>query len=116
MFRHFSTFASLSLLLFDLPGRVIAAQTLTTSGFTTCLSGSNITVQKLDITYDNNAKTVTFDVAGTSETTMNVTAQLNVTAYGISVYQNTFNPCSEATYVEQLCPGRPLEFGPSGLS
>jgi len=52
---------------------------LTTSGFSTCLTDSNITVQKLDITYNNDAKTVTFDVAGTSEKIMNVTAVLNVT-------------------------------------
>lgn len=59
----------------------------------------------MDITYDSDAGTVTFDVAGTSLATMNVTATLNVTAYGISVYSNTFNPCSTSTYVEELCPG-----------
>lgn len=104
MLRQFLTFSALSLVLLDLPGRVLAG-TLTTSGFSTCLSNSNISVQKLDITYDSTAQTVTFDVAGMSATTMNVTATLNVTAYGISVYSNTFNPCSTATYVDQLCPG-----------
>jgi hypothetical protein len=104
MLRQLATFSSLSLLLLNLPATVLAG-TLTTSGFSTCLSSSNITVQKLDITYDSTAETVTFDVAGTSATTMNVTATLNVTAYGISVYSNAFNPCSADTYVEQLCPG-----------
>jgi hypothetical protein len=107
MLRQFFTFSTISLLLLDLPSNVFAG-VLTTSGFSTCLSNSNITVQKLDITYNSDAQTVTFDVAGTSATTMNVTATLNVTAYGISVYSNSFNPCSAATYVDQLCPGMSL--------
>jgi hypothetical protein len=107
MLRPFSTLSAISLFLLGaLPGRVLADQVLTTSGFSTCLASSNITVQKLDITYDNNAKTVTFDVAGTSATVMNVTAVLNVTAYGVQVYQNSFNPCDSTTYVSQLCPGK----------
>jgi len=106
MLRQISTLSSISLLfLGTLPGRVLADQILKTSGFSTCLSGSNITVQNLDIQYNNDDKTVTFNVAGTSDSVQNVTAQLNVTAYGISVYQNTFNPCESSTYVAQLCPG-----------
>jgi hypothetical protein len=116
MLRPFSTLSTISLFLLGaLPGRVLADQVLTTSGFSTCLASSNITVQKLDITYDNNAKTVTFDVAGTSATVMNVTAVLNVTAYGVQVYQKSFNPCEPDTYVSQLCPGKlwnpPAGFG-----
>lgn len=102
MLRQFSSISLL--LLATLSGRGLADQILQTSGFSTCLGDSNITVQNLDISYNNDAKTVTFNVAGTSATTMNVTATLNVTAYGISVYQNSFNPCSDSTYVQQLCP------------
>jgi hypothetical protein len=36
---------------------------------------------------------------------MNVTAQLNVTAYGTTVYHNEFNPCDANTFISQLCPG-----------
>ena len=50
-------------------------------------------------------QTVTFNVAGTSKEAMNVTAVLNVTAYGTSVYSNSFNPCDASTFVSQLCPG-----------
>lgn len=113
MLQQFLTLSTLSLVLLDLPARVLAG-TLTTSGFSTCLSGSNITVQKLDITYDSDAETVTFDVAGMSAATMNVSATLNVTAYGISVYSNTFNPCSTATYVQQLCPVPSGSFSATG--
>ena len=106
MLRQFSAISAISLLLGALPGRALAAQILTTSGFSTCLTNSDITVQKLDITYDNDAKTVTFDVAGSSAKVMNVTAVLNVTAYGTQVYQNSFNPCDPSTFVSQLCPGK----------
>ena len=60
------------LLLGTLSGRGLADQILKTSGFSECLTGSNITVQNLDIQYNNDAKSVTFNVAGTSLTTMNV--------------------------------------------
>jgi hypothetical protein len=109
MLRPISTLSTISLLfLGTLPGSVLADQILKTSGFSTCLSGSNITVQNLDIEYNNDDKTVTFNVAGTSDTVQNVTAQLNVTAYGISVYQNSFNPCDSSTFISQLCPGMHL--------
>jgi rRNA maturation endonuclease Nob1 len=93
------------LLLGTLPASVFADQILKTSGYSSCLSNANVTVQALDITYDNTNKTVNFNVAGTSNAVQNITAQLNVTAYGISVYNNHFNPCDSDTYVKALCPG-----------
>jgi ML-like domain len=88
-----------------LPARVLGAQILQTSGFSTCLDNSNLTVNTVDIQYNNDNKTVSFNVAGSSSITVNVTATLNVTAYGSSVYSNNFNPCDTATFVSQLCPG-----------
>lgn len=84
----------------------VAAQTLSTSGFSNCDSESPIQVDNVDIVYDKTSQVVTFDVAGTSSKQQKVMATLNVTAYGISVYSNTFNPCDNSTYVEQLCPGK----------
>lgn len=69
----------------------------------------------VDVSYNNDNKTVSFNVAGTSEQTMNVTAQLNVTAYGISVYSNSFNPCDTSTFVAQLCPVPSGTFAASGV-
>jgi FlaG/FlaF family flagellin (archaellin) len=101
----------LSLILVALPARVIANQVLVTSSFSPCQQKSNITVTKLDIQYNNDNKTVTFNVAGSSTSTQNVTATLDVTAYGNSVYSNSFNPCDKATFVKQLCPGTyPIEY------
>jgi len=58
----------------------------------------------MDIKYNADKKLVTFDVAGTSSKSQNVTAALHVTAYGTEVYSKTFNPCEAATFVAQLCP------------
>jgi hypothetical protein len=81
-------------------------QILNTNGFTNCESGTSIEVQNVDMTYDNSAKTVVFDVAGRSDKVQNVTAKLSVVAYGQEVYSNSFNPCDALTFVERLCPGK----------
>ncbi|CAD6448309.1 813350f0-590a-4ba4-907b-4c67c87e361f [Sclerotinia trifoliorum] len=115
MLRPISTFSTLSLIFLGaLPGRVLAGQTLTTTGYTSCLADSTISVQKMAVTYDNDAKTITFDVAGTSTRSQNVSAEINVTAYGISVYSKSFNPCDSSTFIQQLCPVPVGVFAASG--
>lgn len=84
---------------------VFANDILKTTGFTTCLDNSQITVQALNIQYDRQTQQIKFDVAGTSNKVQNVTASLYVTAYGNQVYEKDFNPCDAATKVNQLCPG-----------
>lgn len=91
-----------------LPVGVFGTDILKTTGFTTCLDNSTITVTNLNVSYDRVAGAVTFDVAGTSSKRQNVTAALTVTAYGKQVYQKTFNPCDKDTKVDQLCPGKDL--------
>ncbi|KAJ4416351.1 hypothetical protein N0V82_006788 [Gnomoniopsis sp. IMI 355080] len=93
---------------------VLASDVLQTSGFTNCETGSSIDVKNVDITYDKSAATVTFDVSGTSSKEQKVMATLNVTAYGYQVYSSTFNPCSNDTYVEQMCPVPAGTFSASG--
>jgi hypothetical protein len=92
----------------------MAVDVLKTSGFTNCHQDSAIQVKKVDIEYNKAAGTVTFDVAGSSSKEQKVMAKLNVTAYGIDVYSNQFNPCDNSTYVEQLCPGTQGLPSPSG--
>lgn len=83
---------------------VMGDQILTTTGYVDCGSLPSITISELSMTYDNDAQTITFDIEGTSTNSQNVTATLDVTAYGISAFTNTFNPCDPKTLVEQLCP------------
>ncbi|KAL7946031.1 hypothetical protein V8C42DRAFT_50080 [Trichoderma barbatum] len=83
---------------------VMGSQTLTTTGYVDCGSLPSITIHQLSMTYDNDARTITFDIEGSSTNSQNVTATLDVTAYGISAFTNTFNPCDSKTLVPQLCP------------
>ncbi|KAH6634415.1 hypothetical protein B0J18DRAFT_406070 [Chaetomium sp. MPI-SDFR-AT-0129] len=87
-----------------LSSSVLAADVLETIGFSTCEDNTSVSVQRVKIKYDNEAKTVSFDVAGSSGSVQNVTAILSVTAYGEDIYSNSFDPCSQETFVEQLCP------------
>ncbi|KAL8659495.1 MAG: hypothetical protein Q9226_000388 [Calogaya cf. arnoldii] len=87
-----------------LPVRVLSADVLKTSGFTSCLDDSAISVTKLHIEYDRAKGTVTFDVGGNSAKVQNVTASLTVSAYGNQVYTKDFNPCLPSSKVAQLCP------------
>ncbi|KAJ3577881.1 hypothetical protein NPX13_g2687 [Xylaria arbuscula] len=93
---------------------VLGDDILVTSGFTNCNNNSDITVDNVDIRYNNADKTVTFNVAGTSAKEQNVTAKLTVQAFGQDVYTNEFKPCSPETFVQQLCPVPPGHFGANG--
>ncbi len=70
---------------------VLADSILQTGGFSNCGPNASIKVQRVNIEYNNDNKTVIFDVAGSSTKQQNVTAVLNVTAYGNQVYSNTFD-------------------------
>ncbi len=84
----------------------LAADVLKTEGFSTCLEDAQIRVNRMDIAYDKASNQVTFDVSGTSEREQEVIATLVVSAYGRELYQREFDPCDEASKVDQLCPGK----------
>ncbi|KAA8650006.1 hypothetical protein EYZ11_005010 [Aspergillus tanneri] len=99
------SFLRLTLLVLSLwPARIIAADTLSTDGVSTCLDGSDIEVKKMHITYTGSTREVVFDVSGTNKKVQNVTASLEVFAYGNKVYTKDFNPCSADNHIAQLCP------------
>ncbi|KAL4785816.1 hypothetical protein BJX76DRAFT_154879 [Aspergillus varians] len=81
-----------------------ATDTLSTGSISTCLSDSDIQVNKLDINFSRSTKKLVFDVSGTNTKAQNVTAALSVTAYGKKVYTKEFDPCDDANYVSKLCP------------
>ncbi|KAE8416849.1 hypothetical protein BDV36DRAFT_197182 [Aspergillus pseudocaelatus] len=86
------------------PVHVLAADTLSTNGISTCLTDAEIQVKKLDVTYTRSTRVVVFDVAGTNEKQQNVTASLSVYAYGNEIYSKSFDPCGSENHVEELCP------------
>ncbi len=93
MARHIFTLSAFSLLLLGtLPGRAFADQILKTSGFSTCSEESAVTVQNLDIEYNADTMEVTFNVAGTSTKSMNVTAMLNVTVRTYFISRDSTGP------------------------
>ncbi|PKS07928.1 hypothetical protein jhhlp_006538 [Lomentospora prolificans] len=95
---------------------VLAKDILQTVSFSSCANKtSTIQVQKIDIQYNKENQTVTFDVQGSSSRIQNVTAELKVTAFGAEVYSNKFNPCDRGTFVEQLCPVPAGTFGARGM-
>lgn len=90
-----------------LSSTALAKDILGTSRFSSCQNGTaTIKVDKVNIEYNKENKTVIFDVAGRSTREQNVTASLSVTAFGSDIFSNDFNPCDSGTFVEQLCPGK----------
>src|SRR4051794_4399983 len=96
---HKSSLAVLALL-----SGVLGSDILKTNGFSDCSNNSTITVNNVDLQFDRSTNLLTFDVSGNSAKEQAVTATLTVTAYGVQVYQKSFDPCDAATKVDQLCP------------
>lgn len=81
-----------------------ASHILKLSSFSDCVDAPDIVINNADVQYNDETRVVQFDIAGESTKSENVTATLQVTAYGKEVYTNEFNPCDSATFVQQLCP------------
>lgn len=94
-----------ALLLGTIPTGVLCTDILRTHGFSNCLESKDIQVERIKIQYDRTTNILTYDVAGSSAKRQNVTALLDVSAYGQEVYQRNFNPCDRNSFVDQLCPG-----------
>ncbi|KAK6437214.1 hypothetical protein LTR95_006588 [Oleoguttula sp. CCFEE 5521] len=99
-------------ILLGLPATVFAANTLTSNGYSECLSNATIKATALDVTYDRDTRVVKFNVAGSSTIEQNVTANLVVTAYGRQVYQRSFDPCEQN--ITQMCPVPAGDFSSRG--
>ncbi|KAK8206181.1 DUF907 domain protein [Phyllosticta capitalensis] len=106
--------SSLFLLGAALPAAVLAGDTISTNGFSTCMNNASIQVTKMDVTYNRKTNKVDFNVAGESTEQQNVTASIEVSAYGRVVYSKSFDPCDSDNYVEKLCPVPKGTFSASG--
>ncbi|KAJ5627574.1 hypothetical protein N7528_005001 [Penicillium herquei] len=95
--------------------QVLAADVLKTRGFHSCLTGSQIQIEALDITYTRSTRELNFDLAGTNSNQQNVTATLSVTAYGNQIYSDSFNPCGDEVHVAALCPVSSGDFTADGV-
>ena len=117
MVFHQPAFPLLSSLIFAglLSSSAYAADVLATNGFQSCLNNGTIKVQQMNVKFDHSTNRVNFDVAGTSEREQNVTAHLEVFAYGHTVYTKDFDPCGTDPHVDQLCPGMATSPPPASL-
>lgn len=112
--RHFAgacrllPFAILSIL----PVSVLGGDILSTTGYSICQDNGTVQVTKLDVTYDKTTRVLVFDVAGTSTTVQNVTAEMTVSAYGKTVYTKTFDPCDLG--MAEMCPVPAASFASQG--
>ncbi|KAK8153145.1 hypothetical protein IWX90DRAFT_82085 [Phyllosticta citrichinensis] len=98
-----------------LPTAVLAGDTISTNGFSTCMTNASIQVTRMDVTYNRNTNKVDFNVAGESTEEQNVTASIEVSAYGRVVYSKSFDPCDKDNHVKQLCPVPKGTFAASGV-
>jgi ML-like domain len=93
---------------------VSATDILSSSGFQICGNGTqDVTVSNFDISFDRSSNVLTFNVAGESKVSEDVTGKLDlasrltsatitVTALGQVRYTNSFNPCQYKTVLTEL--------------
>lgn len=89
-----------------LVGVATAKDILKLSEFKDCAKDADIKLNKVNVEYDADTRTIDFALDGTSTKSQKVKAFLKVVAYGKEVYTKDFNPCDEATFVGGLCPGK----------
>lgn len=76
---------------------------LETNGFNSCMNNSDITVQRMHLSFDRTTNIVNYNLAGTSNRVQNVKASIDISAYGHDIKNMSFDPCSP-NKVDQLCP------------
>ncbi|KAK9366057.1 hypothetical protein V1509DRAFT_649053 [Lipomyces kononenkoae] len=109
--RYFSAISSLAVLA---TSRFVQADgTIGTSTFYTCDNiNATIIASNFSVSYSQQTKNITFDIAGTSEEQQNVTATIFVSAYGKNLFNYTFDPCDYN--IGPLCPAPSGTFSANG--
>ncbi|ANB11424.1 FAD transporter FLC2 [Sugiyamaella lignohabitans] len=91
------------LVTFLLTGPVMATKLIQSSALLTCMANSQFTASSFDVTFYPDNKTVNFDITAISTISGNVTANIEVIAYGITIINRNVNPC-DISSLKQLCP------------
>jgi len=99
VFSHliFSLLAALSLSPLAFAERVILSNSLNS-----CKSGSNFTATLFNVAFTPGNNSIGIDINGVSSLSGNVTAQLEVIAYGFTIVNETLNPCTMG--LSGFCP------------
>lgn len=80
-----------------------AERMLTSTSLNPCQSNSSFSATLFDVVFTPANRSLAFDVVGVSSIEGNITIQLNVLAYGLSVYKTTIDPCDNKDFTG-LCP------------
>lgn len=91
-------------LLVLLPGRVLGDNVLKVSSFSTCIANPEVSLNNVDIEYNQDSRNVTFNLSGTSAQSQNISGTIKVLALDKVVYTMDFNPCDPSKFIAQLCP------------
>jgi hypothetical protein len=91
--------ASLSYLLslfalVSLPSSTLAEDIIESNSLNSCMSGSNFTATLFNVAYTPKNSSISLNINGVSSITGNVTAQLQVKAYGFNIVNETLDPCT----------------------
>jgi hypothetical protein len=83
-----------------------AERLIESKSLNSCMDNSNLTATLFNVLFTPDNKTVNIDIVGVSSISGDVTADVEVFAYGHSIMKQTLNPCDPA-YKESLsgfCP------------
>jgi hypothetical protein len=79
----------------SLSSLAFAEDVIESNSLNSCQSGSNFTATLFNVAYTPKNNSVTVNINGVSSITGNVTAQLEVIAYGFTILNDTIDPCAE---------------------
>lgn len=79
-----------------------AERLIQSSSLNTCQSNSSFSATLFNVVFTPSNRSLAFDIVGVSTITGNITIDLRVDAYGLSIYKTTINPCNEG--LTGLCP------------
>ncbi|KAI9735833.1 MAG: hypothetical protein M1834_001298 [Cirrosporium novae-zelandiae] len=79
-----------------------ATRLIESSSLNTCMDNSSFTASLFNVVFTPDNNTISFDIVGVSSISGNVTAELQVIAYGYNILSETLDPCSMD--LSGMCP------------
>ncbi|KAG7194203.1 uncharacterized protein KQ657_004914 [Scheffersomyces spartinae] len=81
---------------------VLGAKTLQTSSLLTCMDSSQFTASTFNVVFFPNNRSLVFDIAAISNINLNITANVQLIAYGITAINTNVSLCS--LNYDSICP------------
>ena len=80
-----------------------ALKLLESTSLNPCMTNSKFSATLFNVLFTPENGTLFFNINGISAISGNVTAELDVIAYGLNIYKKTIDPCEEKDF-DGLCP------------